>query len=127
MLKKRASAILTGTYIGKTYKEYRREFVDHFPYGKQIGKSLDQQKTGKHVPRPKNRFSWVWNLKDLKIRFHILKNENILNLLTTFLCIMGHTLFQTSSSGSELKQHRFGIKFRNTVNMQSKTKCGCDF
>ena len=37
-----ASAILTGTYIGTTYKEYRREFVEHFPYGKQIGTFLDQ-------------------------------------------------------------------------------------
>ena len=32
---------MTGTYIGKTYKEYRREFVEHFQYGKQIGKILD--------------------------------------------------------------------------------------
>ena len=34
---------MTGTYIGKTYTEYRREFVEHFPYGKQIGKILDIQ------------------------------------------------------------------------------------
>ena len=34
---------MTGTYIGRTYTEYQREFVEHFPYGKQIGKILDQQ------------------------------------------------------------------------------------
>ena len=38
-----ANAILTGTYTGKTYTEYRREFVEHFPYGKQIGEMLDIQ------------------------------------------------------------------------------------
>ena len=27
--------------MGNTYTEYRREFVEHFPYGKQIGKVLD--------------------------------------------------------------------------------------
>ena len=58
---------LAGTYIGKTYTEYRREFVEHFPYGKQIGKFLDQQNRQKR-PRSKNRFSWVWNLKNLKFR-----------------------------------------------------------
>ena len=35
--------MLTGRFIGKTYTEYRREFVEHFSYGKQIGKFLDQQ------------------------------------------------------------------------------------
>ena len=34
---------MTGRFIGKTYTEYRREFVEHFPYGKQIIKFLDQQ------------------------------------------------------------------------------------
>ena len=33
---------MTETYIGKTYTEYRREFVEHLPNGKQIGKFLDQ-------------------------------------------------------------------------------------
>ena len=78
------------------------------------------KKTSKNVPRPQNRFSWIYNQKSLKIGFQfwtILKN--VLNLLTEFLCRMGHTLFQTSSCGSELKQNRFGIKFRNTVKMKS--------
>ena len=46
---------MTGRFIGKTYKEYQNEFVEHFPYGKQIGKILDQQ-TCKNVPRPQNTF-----------------------------------------------------------------------
>ena len=51
-----ANAILTGTYIGKTYKEYRREFVEHFPYGKQIGKILDIQNMQKRPQAQKPIF-----------------------------------------------------------------------
>ena len=51
-----ANAILTETYIGKTYTEYRREFVEHFPYGKQIGKFLDQQNLQKHPQAQKPIF-----------------------------------------------------------------------
>ena len=51
-----ASAILTETYIGKTYKEYQREFVEHFPYGKQIGKILDIQNKQKRHGAPKHTF-----------------------------------------------------------------------
>ena len=51
---KRVNAILTGTYIGKTYTEYRREFVEHFQYGKQIGKILDQQNMHKRHRAPKH-------------------------------------------------------------------------
>ena len=32
---------MTGRFIGKNYTEYRREFVEHFQDGKQIGKILD--------------------------------------------------------------------------------------
>ena len=34
---------MTGRFIGQTYEEYRREFVEHFPYGKQIGNFLGHQ------------------------------------------------------------------------------------
>ena len=43
MFLKRANAILTGRFIGKTYTKYRREFIEHFPYGKHIGKILDMK------------------------------------------------------------------------------------
>ena len=33
--------MLTETFIGQTYTEYRREFVEHFPDGKHIGKFVD--------------------------------------------------------------------------------------
>ena len=59
-----ANVILTGTYVGKTYKEYRREFVEHFPYGKQIGKFLDPKKQAKTSPGPKTDFrgSGIWKI-----------------------------------------------------------------
>ena len=75
-------------------------------------------KTDTNVPGPKNRFSWVWNLKNEDhIFLKLLKN--ISNLLTKILCGMDHTLSQTSPRGSQLKQNRFGGKLRNTVKMQS--------
>ena len=118
---------MTGTYIGKTYKEYQREFVEHFPYGKQIGEILDTKKC-KNVTGPQNRFSWVWNLKNLETRFQLLRFlKNILKLLMKFLCRMDHTLFQTSSRGSGLKQNRFGDKFRNTVKNTHKLNVALTF
>ena len=47
---------MTGTYIGKTYTEYQNEFVEHFPYGKQIGKFVDPQNTQKRPPAQKPIF-----------------------------------------------------------------------
>ena len=47
---------MTGTYIGKTYTEYRREFVEHFPYGKQIGKFSDPQNRQKRSQAQKPIF-----------------------------------------------------------------------
>ena len=63
-----ASAILTGTYIGTTYKEYRREFVEHFPYGKQIGEIFDIKNKQK---RPQAR-------KPIFLGLESEKSENIL-------------------------------------------------
>ena len=53
--------------------------MEHFPYGKQIGKILDM-KTAKNVPRSQNRFSWVWNLKNLKIDSSFVKFEKYMKL-----------------------------------------------
>ena len=53
--------------------------------------------------------------------------ENMKKMLTEILCIMAHTLFQTSSRGSDLKQNRFGRKLENTVKTKSYFKCGSEF
>ena len=71
---KRASAILTGTYIGKTYTEYQNEFVEHFPDGKHIGNILDI-KTRKNVTGPQNTFCGSGICKYLETRFQILKDS----------------------------------------------------
>ena len=51
-----ASAILTGTYIRFTFVEHQREFVEHFPYGKQIGNFLDIQNKQKRPQAPTTDF-----------------------------------------------------------------------
>ena len=118
---------MTGTYVGSTFVEHQREFVEHFPYGNQLGKILDLRKTQKRRRAPKH-ILLGHKSENLEARFQILKMlENTINLLTKYLCRMAVTLFQTSSRGSELKQNRFGRKLRHTVNMQSQIKCGSDF
>ena len=91
--------------------------MEHFQYGKQIGKTLDIQNRQKRAQAQQTIFLGLESEKsENQIRF--LKKENmkiILNVLMEILCRMDHTLFQTSSWGSELKQKRFGVKFRNTV------------
>ena len=116
---------MTIRYIRSTFITDQSKFIANCQYGKQIGKILDITKTGKNVTGPQNTFYWVWNLKNLETRFHILQMlKNILNLLTIILCMMGQTLFRTSSWGSGFKQNRFGIKFKNTVQMQSSFESG---
>ena len=44
---------MTGRFVGKNYTEYRREFVEHFPDGKQIGNLLDQKNKQKR-PQAQN-------------------------------------------------------------------------
>ena len=39
---------MTGRYIRSTFVEHQREFVEHFPYGKQMGKRLDIKNRQKH-------------------------------------------------------------------------------
>ena len=88
---------MTGRYIQSTFVEHQREFVEHLQYGKQIDDFLDLENMQKRAQATKQMF-WIWNLKNLETRFQLLEFvENILNLLTQFLCRMGQTLFQTSS------------------------------
>ncbi len=51
---KRATAILTGRYARSTFVEDQREFVEHFQYGKQIGKILDIRNRQKRHRTPKH-------------------------------------------------------------------------
>ena len=53
-----ASAILTGRYVGSTFVEHQREFVEHFHCGKQIGKILDIKNEQKRHRAPKHIY-WV--------------------------------------------------------------------
>ena len=47
---------MTGTYIGKTVVEHRREFIENCPYGKQIGELLDIQNCQKRPQAKKPIF-----------------------------------------------------------------------
>ena len=49
-----ANAILTGRYVGSTFVEHQRWFVEHVQYGKQIGKILDMENMQKRhwAPTP---------------------------------------------------------------------------
>ena len=51
-----ANAILTARFIGKTFVEHRREFIEHLPYGKQIGKFVDRKNMQKRPQAPKPIF-----------------------------------------------------------------------
>ena len=92
--------------------EDQREFVEHLHIGKQIGKLLDMPKR----PQAQKHILWVWNMKNLETWFQFQKSlKTLIKMLTTNLCRMAVTLFQTSSRGSGLKQNQFGIKLKNTV------------
>ena len=45
---------MTGRYIRSTFVEHQREFVEHFQYGKQIGKILDIKNKQKRHRAPKH-------------------------------------------------------------------------
>ena len=77
--------------------EDQREFVEHFPYGKQIGKILDIKNTQKRPQAPKPIFLGLESEKSENQIIFLKILKNILNLLTKFLCRMAVTLFQTSS------------------------------
>ena len=96
---------------------FQTKFIEHFQCGKHIGKILHiKNKQKRHrAPKPILLGLKSENYGNQIPNFEFLKN--ILNLLTKFLCRMGQTLFQTSSRGSEIKQNRFGWKFKYTVKM----------
>ena len=110
---------MTETYIGTTVVEHRREFMENCQYGKQIDEFLEQQNRQK---RPQATKPILLGLKYEKSENQISnfeKVKNLLNVRPEFLCIIGHTLFKTSSRGSEMKQKRFGVQLKNTLKRQS--------
>ena len=85
---------MTGRYVGSTFVEDQREFVEHLQIGKQIGKLLDMPKR----PQAQKHIFWVWNMRNLETWFQILKSlKNNIKMLTNILCRMAVALFQTSS------------------------------
>ena len=54
MFTKKANAILAGRYVRSTFVEDQREFVEHFQYGKQIGKILDMENKQERHRAPKH-------------------------------------------------------------------------
>ena len=49
--------------MGKTYTEYQNEFVEYFPYNKQIGNILDQQHWQKRPQAQQPIFLGLWSGK----------------------------------------------------------------
>ena len=64
---------MTGRYVRSTFVEHQREFVEHFQYGKQIGKILDIQNIQKRHQAQKP-FFWVCKIRNLEICFQSLEN-----------------------------------------------------
>ena len=47
---------MTGRFIGKTFVEHRREYIENLQYGKQIGEFLDKKNMQKRPQAPKPIF-----------------------------------------------------------------------
>ena len=47
---------MTGRFIGKTVVEHQNEFVEDFPYGKQVGNCLDIENCQKRAQAPRPIF-----------------------------------------------------------------------
>ena len=71
--------------------------MENCPYGKQIGNFLDPENKQTRPQAQKPIFLGLESEKSENQLPYFEKFENILNLLAKFLCILDHTLFQTSS------------------------------
>ena len=78
---------MTGRYVRSTFVEDQREFVEHFQYGKQIGKILDIKNMQKRHRAPKHILLGL-NLKNLETRFQILKSLKSLKNSTFPVTVM---------------------------------------
>ena len=85
-------------------------------------------KSVKKRPQAPKPIFWVWDLKNLKIRFQKMKNVKKMEpVLLRILCRLDYTLLQTSSRESKIMKNRFGWEFKNTVKMQSESKWVSNF
>ncbi len=76
---------MTGRYVRSTFVEHQREFVEHFQYGKQIGKLLDIKNTQKRPQAPKPIFLGLEYEKVQKVDFfEYVRNEAMLVLVFYF-------------------------------------------
>ena len=118
---------MTGRYIRSTFVEHQREFVEHFQYGKQIGKILDIKNTQKRHRAPKHI---LLGLKSAKTGNQVPNLENFEKYLK-----FAHEISVQNGCDAfpnELMRFRFEAKpiwetIKNTVNMQSSFKYGSDF
>ena len=73
---------MTGRYVGSTFVEDQREFVEHLQIGKQIGKLLDMPKGPQ---AQKHMFCDFGHLKVQKVDlFDYVRNEAMLVLVFLF-------------------------------------------
>ena len=108
---------MTGTCIGSTFITDQTKFIEHLQTCKQFGKILDIKNMQK---RPQAQ-------KPIFLVLESEKSENVVPKFENFGKYIkdapkktmqnGYTLLQTSSWGSEMKQHRSGVKLKNTVKM----------
>ena len=98
--------------------EHQREFVEHFPYGKQIGNFLDIENRQKHRQAPKPIFL---GLESEKSENHIMFFEifeKYMKFAHEISVHNGSYAFPNELMGFRIEA-KPGIHFRNTVKMQS--------
>ena len=110
---------MTGRFIGTTFVEHRREFIEKSPYGKQIGKFVDY----------KNRQTRPQAPKPIFLGLESEKSENMVPNLEDFETYIKDAPKKTVQNGcdafpNELVRFRneakpIWVKFKNTVKMQS--------
>ena len=111
---------MTGRFIGKSFVEHRREFIEHLQYGKQIDDLLDNKNCQKRPQAQKPIFAGLESEK----------SENLIPILENFdetYFKFAHEISVQNGSDAfpnELVRFRFEAKpiwekIRNTVKMQS--------
>ena len=93
---------MTGRFIGKTFVEHRREFIENCPYGKQIGKFLDPKNMQKRPQAPKPIF----------LGLESEKSENLVQHFEKFGKYIKDAPKKTVQNGSYTSPNEL-VRFRN--------------